>query len=315
MRWAVAVALSGCSFLPGAGSPPDATRDVIDAADVPPDMTLVPTCYDKWFDGSIRFNTPVAITEINDIGYDRDPWLPADELTIYFSSQRGSADLDSNVYVAKRSMIGGTFSTPVPAYEFNSLNGESKLSISADNKVAVVGSDRPGSSGIDVWESIRLNVTDQWPAMNRTNVMMVETAGNDHDPTLSANAQHLYLAPDLPGPQHLAMATRAGNGMFGPPVPITELNSTGGDGDPSPTPDERIIVFASFRTGVGLSDIYFATRATPSGTFSTPLLVPDVNTATYEGDPHLSTDGCRIYFARSPGNVDWDIYVATAQQD
>ena len=315
MRWFVVVALAGCRFLPGAaGSNDDAAIDAIDApVDIAIDMPAGANCYDKWFDNSIRFYTPVAVTSVNSNTYDRDPFLTADELTIYISTQRGTSDGSSRIYVAKRLNPTANFSTPVEASEFSSTMSESKLSISADNKVAVVGSNRVGSAAVDVWESIRLNVTDNWPAMNRTNVMMVETAGNEHDPTLSANAQHLYLAPDNVQPQRIAMSTRAGNGMFGPPVVFNELYSATGDADPSPTPDERILVFSSNRTGVGLGDVWYATRATSTGTFSAPKLVPDINTTVYEGDPHLSSDGCRIYFARSPGTNDWDIYQATAK--
>jgi len=316
VRWFVVVALAGCRFLPGAAGS-DREDAAIDAIDAPIDIVIdtLPgaNCYDKWLDDTIRFDTPVAVTAVNSTTYDRDPFLPADELTIYLSTQRGTSDGSSHIYVATRPNLTAAFSTPVEAYEFNSTMSESKLSISADNKVAVVGSNRVGSSGLDVWESIRLNVTDNWPAMNRTNVMMVETTGNDHDPTLSANGQHLYLAPDDVSPQRIRVATRGNNGMFGAPVTLNELYSGTGDADPSPTPDERIIVFASNRTGVGLADVWYATRATATGTFSAPRIVPDVNTGGYEGDPHLSADGCRIYFARSPGTNDWDIYVAAAK--
>ncbi|HEY5921470.1 MAG TPA: hypothetical protein VIV11_07355 [Kofleriaceae bacterium] len=308
------VVLAGCSYVPGTGRV-DARIDEA-AIDAPPDTaidsTFETTCYDQWLANTIRFDTPVPITEVNSAGYDRDPFLTDDELTVYVASGRGG---QGDVWIAKRLSVSGTFSTPVEASEFNSTSSESKLSMSADRKVAVVGSDRPGSTGLDVWESIRLSVTDPWPAMNRNNVMMVETAGNEHDPTLSANAQHLYLAPDNPAPQHLAMATRAGNGIFGPAVELTELNSGTGDADPSPTSDERILTFASNRTldGAGGGDVWYATRAMGSGPFNAPLPVPDINTTAAEGDPHVSANGCRIYFSRHLGNDNWDIFVATAQ--
>jgi hypothetical protein len=311
VRRVFVVALAGCSFSHGS-SPLDAGEDAPDVgSDAPVDTPLAKTCHDTWLDGTIHFGSPVPLTEVNSTSYDRDPFLTADERTLYLSSTRGSY---GDVWVAKRNTITDPFGTPTKASEFNSTSFESKLSISADGKIAVVGSDRLGSSGIDVWESIRLSVTDPWPAMNRTNVVMLDSAGADHDPTLSADGQRIYFAPDTPAPQHLAFATRGGNGMFGAPVALPELASGNGDADPSPTPDERILVFTSYRPliGGGNGDLWYATRASAFGLFSTPQPVPDLNTGGSEGDPHLSSDGCRIYFTRYVTGSDWDLFLATA---
>jgi hypothetical protein len=89
-----------------------------------------------------------------------------------------------------------------------------------------------------------------------------------------------------------------------------------GDADPSPTPDEQVLLFASNRpvlpSGPAAPNVWYATRPGSTGTFDAPLPVPDINTDMPEGDPHLSTDGCRIYFARDVGTTSFDIYVATA---
>jgi Tol biopolymer transport system component len=310
VRWLfVVVVIAGCGFEHGV-APGDA-RVVADTADAPVvDMNVGTTCYDQWLDGTIRFDTPVLLATINDnIAYDRDPFLAADELSIYFSTGRTGI---AKVFTAKRSSPNSDFGMPVEASEFSSTANEAKLSISADNKIAVVGSDRFGTTGgFDVWESIRTSTTAQWPAMNRTNVMMVETFGNEHDPTLSADGQHLYLAPDQPSPQRIAVATRGGDGMFGTPVTLANVNGTNGDGDPSPTPDERILAFSSNRSGSG--DMYYATRATATADFGAPQIIPDVNTSGPEGDPHVSTDGCRLYFARALVSFQYDLYMATAR--
>jgi hypothetical protein len=301
--------LAGCSFEHGIrGNDASVSADI----DAPADASSNATCYDQWLGGSIRFNAPVPLAIINDASvYDRDPFLTADELTIYFSTGRtGSA----KVFTATRASVANNFGPPTEASPFSSTANETKLSIAANELIAVVGSDRLGTSGgIDVWESIRTSTTQQWPAMNRTNVMMVDSAGNEQDPTLSADGQRLYLAPDQPSPQHLAVATRGGDGRFGPPVPLAQLASTSGDADPSPTPDERILAFASNRSGNG--DLYYATRATSNGTFGLPAAIPDVNTNAPEGDPHLSSDGCRLYFARAGAGYQYDLYLSTAQRD
>jgi hypothetical protein len=304
----VVTVLAGCRF-DHAAALGDATVSS-DMRDAPDDVSTNATCSDKWLAGTIHFGAAQLIANVNDSGtYDRDPFLPADELTIYFSTGRAG---NAKVFMASRANIASSFGTPQEASPFTSTSNDTKLSIASNGLIAVVGSDRPGGlGGIDVWESIRTSTTQQWPAMNRTNVMMVDSAGNDQDPTLSADGQHLYFAPDLPSPQHIAVSTRGGDGRFGPPVPLPQLDSAAGDADPSPTPDERVLAFASNRSGNG--DMYYATRAMSNIGFSAAALIPDVNTTGAEGDPHLSADGCRLYFARAVTGYQYDLYVATAQ--
>ncbi|NVB81845.1 MAG: hypothetical protein HOV81_25920 [Kofleriaceae bacterium] len=320
----VLVSLVGCGFPHGEAPTADA-RDAgpIDGkpdADIDGPASL--TCYDKWLDGSIRFDTAVPLATVNSPAYDRDPFLSDDELTLYFSSARATTSGPLDVWVVLRSSTADPFGTPTRATEFNSGDSESKLSITGNGLVAVVGSDRPGSTSasLDVWQSVRNTVNDAWPAMSRTHVMMVETSGSEHDPTISADGMHLYLAPDSPGPQHIVMSTRQSTGDFGAPMSLTELNTPSGESDPSPTPDERIIVFSSSRptAGAGAGNLYYATRAGNTGPFGAPRPVPDVNTNADEGDPHLTSDGCRLYFGRYTGpssaanQGDWDLFVATA---
>jgi Tol biopolymer transport system component len=323
LGWVV-VALTGCGFSHGTAPAGDA-RDggpLDGAIDADIDGPASSTCYAKWLDGSIRFDTAVPLVTVNSPAYERDPFLSDDELTLYFSSARPTTAGPLDIWVVLRSSTADPFGVPQRATELDSDDSESKLSITADGLVAFVGSDRPGSTNasLDVWQSVRNTITEPWPAMSRSHVMMVETSGSEHDPTISADGKHLYLAPDTPGPQHLAMSTRGPNGDFGPPMALTELNTSTGESDPSPTPDERIIVFSSNRATPGAAggNLYYATRPSSTGPFSTPRPVPDVNTDAAEGDPHLSSDGCRLYFGRytgissAPNQGDWDLFVATA---
>jgi hypothetical protein len=317
----VLVALAACTFRHGGLAPGDGGDDgpAIDAAidappDTPADGTTITNCYSKWLDDTIRFGAPVALATVNSAAYDRDPFLPAGELSIYFSTGRAGTQ-GSDIWMATRTDASASFGPPVEASAFNSTSNETKLSIDATNKIAVVGSDRPGSSGVDVWDTVRGAATDQWPAMQRIHVMTVETSGNDHDPTLSADGLRIYLAPDNPSPQHLVVATRVTTaGNFGAPTAITQLDSGTGDSDPSPTADERILVWSSFRAATPAGrNIWYATRSSPTAIFGTPHIVPDINTDLEDGDPHVSADGCQIYFARDIGGGDWELFVATAQ--
>jgi hypothetical protein len=319
MRWLLLVAICGCKFTPGAYARDgaieleDDATDLDAAADTSADATET-TCNSRWRNGTIRFGTPAILSSINSTAFDRDPFLAPDELTMWVSSGRAGGT-GGTVWIAKRSVATGPFDPAQVDTSFDSAGNETKLSMTADGLYAVVGSDRTGSAQVDVWEASRPTVDDNWSTMTRTHTMAVNTAVADHDPTVSADGLRLYVAP-ASGTQHISVATRADRtSNFSAPVELTELTSGSGDADPSPTPDEQILLFASNRPGV-VSDpmppnVYYATRASSTGAFDPPMIVPDINSDMPEGDPHLSTDGCRIYFARDIG-TNFEIFVATA---
>jgi hypothetical protein len=311
------MAAVGCRFTPGDFRGQDAAA--IDGDSSSPDDVLgvdAPTdCYQRWFAGTIRFDTPIEVPNVNSAVYDRDPFLSPDELTLWLSSGRNGTD--AAVYKAKRTNLTSTFSMPMIDTDFDSTDDESKLSITSNGLVAVVGSNRGSSQGIDVWETQRTTTGDNWPALSRSRTGNVNTNGADHDPTISADGLTLYLSPDTQSPQRLVSAKRTTvTGNFAAPVEITELNdASAGTADPSPSPDERIILFASGRTIAGgplEGNLWYSTRASKNVAWNAPTAVPDVNMDLPEGDPHLSTDGCRIYFSRDLGSDNWNLFVASA---
>ena len=188
-----------------------------------------------------------------------------------------------------------------------------------DGKYLVVASTQTGGAGgADAWDST-VNMT-AWGPLGRTHLMMVDDLNDQYDPMISSTGLHLYLAPSTAGTsrtQQLALATRmTSTDNFGAPNAITELNDpTSLTADPMVNADETVIVFTSGRNGtLGGGDLWYATRTSAGGAWSTPVKVPGVNTAANEGDPHLSGDGCRLYFASDrDAGMDWDLFVATAQ--
>lgn len=116
---------------------------------------------------------------------------------------------------------------------------------------------------------------------------------------------------------------RHGNGRFGPPEPVTELNSTLMDIQPNVRHDGREIVFASNRggpTAFGGQDLWTATRKSVNGPWSAPVnigtVANQINTAANETRPSLSWDGTTLYFGRAPGLPPTsDIFVATREKN
>jgi len=93
------------------------------------------------------------------------------------------------------------------------------------------------------------------------------------------------------------------------------VNATGvGDADPWINPDATEMYFASDRPGSTGFDIYRTTRSSPTGTFDTPAMLPELASSGVDDAPVVSADGLELFFAsnRSPmsGGRN-DIYHAT----
>jgi len=274
------------------------------------------TCLDHWLDGSVRFGAPVAIAEVNTANYERDPFLDADELTLYFSADRTGSFGGLDTWIATRAAITDVFGSPVHDVEASSSGSESKLSITDDGLVMVIATDRPGGAGgTDIWQATRTSTTHAWGPFDESHLSAVDDAASQYDPTFSLDGLHLYLAPyNGISPQQIAMASRASRTSdFSAPTAVAGLAGASNDADPALSVDERLIVFASTRSGgSGGTDIWYASRAGPGQAFDAPTVALDINATADDGDPWLSRDGCRLYFS-SKRTGSWDLYTATVR--
>ncbi len=99
-------------------------------------------------------------------------------------------------------------------------------------------------------------------------------------------------------------------GPFGPVRPLTELNSSADESDPELSSDGLEIFFRSTRmAGNGQPDLWRAVRASVDQPFDPPTPVTELNTANWEGDPALSSDGLTLWY--TGGAFPVDIYRAT----
>ncbi|MGE5181314.1 MAG: hypothetical protein ACM31C_04605 [Acidobacteriota bacterium] len=288
---------------------------LVAACGTDPGITGARSCWSAWQTGTIRFAPPALLDAVSSPSYDRDPSLTADELVMYVSSTRSPSTSD-DLWVATRATRDDAWSAPELDTALSSPASETKISFTADGLYAVLGSSRDGGTGaLDVWETTRASTTDAWATPVQTSMAAVNTVYDDHDPEISADGLHLYLAPSAPGLQHLVVAARGAlDEPFAAPAPLLELDSGSGDSDPTVSPDETVIVFSSQRGGAGYGggNLWYAARAAPGEPFGAPQPVPDVNGARDEGDGHLTSDGCTLYFASDAG-TSWDIYTAAAR--
>jgi Tol biopolymer transport system component len=266
-------------------------------------------CLARWRDGTVMLGDPAQLAALGSSASDRDPYVSPDELTIYFSSDRNGAQ-GTDVYAATRASIAASFAAPQRRSDLSSALTDSRFSTTSDELVGVVASDRTGTEGsTDLWIATRANRASPFGSFSQTGMANINTAGGELDPELAADGLRVYLA--IGSPQRIAVSARSGPaGTFGIPQPLGELLSNAGDADPSLSSDELVLLFTSRRPGgAGIGDLWYATRASSAAPFGAPVRVPSVNTIADDGDPSLSADGCRLYFA-SLRTGDWELFVA-----
>jgi hypothetical protein len=314
---AILVTLAGCRQLFDL-EPPDRVADagIVDAPDARGDASTITGCWPKWLDGTVRFDPPTQIVISNPGIYDRDPYVTADERTMYFSSSRGGGMGSLDIWVATRPTPMTSFSPPTNVAALNESQADIRVTLTGDGMTLFMSSNRSlGMGSVDIWMSTLMVVSQIWSAPQSAGLDDVNDADAQHDPWISDDGLRLYLAPLVGSSQSIVVASRSMTAAsFGFPGPVPGLDAmVGNKADPALSPDERVILFTIAGSGPGpTSDIYYATRSGASLAFATPLLVPDINSVDIDGDPMPSRDGCRLYFASERGG-DFDIYVAAVR--
>lgn len=293
----------------GSNAPSDTLIDSV-ASETPPTA-----CIQKWLDGGFDLGGIDDLESIATTSIERDPFFAPDEQTVYFSSNRNGS-LAMDIYRATRSSPTGDFSTATKYASANSDADDSKMSMTQDGLYLVVATNKGGTNGSqDLLDASRSANSGSFSTLARTYTATVNTGADELDGFVTLDGLNLYLAASVNGFQRIAVASRSSRtSPFSAANVIPSLNSGGGDADPTVSADGRVIIYASIRTGSGQggTNLWYATRASASGTFGTPLPVPDINGATNDGDPWLSLDGCRLYWA-SDRSGDYDLYVGTLQ--
>jgi WD40-like Beta Propeller Repeat len=275
-------------------------------------------CLQHWLDGNPAVSSAQELTALSSSGSDRDPWISADGLRLYFARNPGSQGM-SDIYLATRS-AGQSFTTASAVVNLDRSDAdESRAALSGDEKALVLSSNRPtgaSSQRFEVYITTRPALTVDFgsPSANDPRVAMLNAdAANHFDPFLTADGLKLYLAPTSGpmGRQEIRRATRAtSTANFGDSSPVTELNGMTSSSDPALSLDERIIVFSG-KMGNQSTDLYYATRASATAAFGSPKPVPMVNSGSNDGDPMLSADGCELYFASERNGGKYHLFHAT----
>jgi Tol biopolymer transport system component len=263
-------------------------------------------------------------TGFSDVG----PGISKDGRSLYFGSDRPGGFGGFDLWVSQRATPSDSWGPPINLGSTINTNAEELVpAFSRDGHWMFFNSSRTGSFGsLDVWASYRRHTQDDFGWMTPVNLgANINTSGLDagasylpNDDEHGDNGAVLYFGSDRPsgmGLVDLYASTKDSNGLFGPPVPLSELNTSFSEQRPSIRHDGLEIFFYSNRPGgIGMTDLWVATRDTLGHVWSAPTnLGPEVNSVSTDFHPSISSDGRSLYFASGrpggPGLV--DLYVIT----
>jgi hypothetical protein len=266
---------------------------------------------------------PAAMVEgVNSDAQDGCPIQSPDGLSLYMASTRTGGQGGIDIWVAHRASTDSPWGAPenLPA-PVNSASDDFCPTPTRGGRLFFVSRRvTPGvTCGMGDIYLTRMNPGQGWQEPEHLGCEAdggPNTALDEQGPSyVKTGGPALYFSS---GPD-IYVSKRHGHGRFGPPRPVTELNSTATDIQPNVRRDGREIVFASNRggpTAFGGQDIWTATRKSVNGSWSAPVNIGTaenrINTAANETRPSFSWDGRTLYFGRAPGlPVTSDIWMST----
>ena len=302
-----AVVLLAC----GADAPTDADRSAVEPR-------LKSSTDAEW-------SAPVNLGPVvNSAANDNNATLTADELTMYFTSNRPGGLGLADIWVTRRASRNSPWEPPVnlgPPINTPFVDGASALS--PDGHLLFIHSNRPGTmGGNDIWLAHRSGSKDglEW----ETPIPLgpdVNTADDEQGPE--------YVASDRGGALYFNRGNQAlsrsdlyrvgidrDGETDGPAQPLTELNApTNNDAAPGVRADAREILFWSGRAdGLGGTDIWQSTRQSANHPWSPPHNPgPPLNSPADDLHPELTQDARTLYLTslRPGGFGGGDLWVST----
>ncbi len=255
---------------------------------------------------------------VNSSVWDFTPSVSADNLTLYFSSNRPGGYGNPDIWVTTRATTSDPWEEPMNMdATINTPSRDRHPSISLDGLTLFFSSDRPGGYGErDLWVTTRSATSEPWSEPVNLGPT-VNSSSNDVGPSISADGLELFFLSNRSGgqgDQDTWVTTRTTTSdPWAEPVNLgPDLNSPLKDGQPDISADGLILFFRSRKPGTyGGSDIWFSKRATIKDDWGMPVHPgPPVNTTASDSGPSISADGSILYFhsTRAGGLGDYDLW-------
>ena len=159
--------------------------------------------YETYYQSGEGWAAPQHVScVVNSAGSEFSPsYVAAGGGMLFFSSNRGSGGKHA-IYVSIRGS-DGEWQQPVPVAELNAPGYNTfRPNASADGREIVFDSDRPTSTGADIWFAYRANVNAPWSAPERLpggGGTAVNSAAGETRASLSRDGQRLYFGSNRNG--------------------------------------------------------------------------------------------------------------------
>jgi len=150
----------------------------------------------KRADPSLSFTASSLVGGVNGTESDHMPWLPLDELTIYFTSSRYGTGipLGYNIWVATRASRSNAFGAPRLVSELNSASSDEGASLTKDELTVFFASDRASSGNFDIWTATR--ASKAVPFTTPVSVPGVNSPDDEFNVAVTADGQELFFSSD-----------------------------------------------------------------------------------------------------------------------
>lgn len=153
-------------------------------------------------------------------------------------------------------------------------------------------SDRAGAN--DLWTSRRASTSDPWPAP--TPMTDLNSTSVEEHPFVTSDGLRIYFMSERSAERDLYVASRADrDSRWGNIALFDHANTTFEEDMGSISADELVLMFSSKRLG-STDDLFESRRSDPSQPWSTPRFVDELDTQSYERQPHLDDYGVVLYF-------------------
>lgn len=247
------------------------------------------------------FDMVMPVPNVNGTLDDMGARLSHDQLTMYLQSNRNGASYQ--LFTTTRATTSSPWGVPVMNAATISFTGDEKPTVSPDELTLIMDAATGVSGQTHLWKFSRASTSSPWGAPQA----IAATAGmpneNERDPFLDDGGSSLYFTSDrLTGSLDIFLSPRMADGSFGAPSEVVGVNDgQSTEGNPTVSEDGRTMFFFSNRQAQGSNgnDVFVATRPVPSGAFSTPTPVDELNTSKNDEPSYLTPDHCALYYARS----------------
>lgn len=258
------------------------------------------------------FGAAVAVAELNTIdAAEEDPALTADQLEIFFVSNRLGGVGGNDIYTATRGSTTEPWGPVSNVAELNTIEGETHPHVAPDGLSMYLSSNRAGGLGAaDIYFTSRMARTDPWGPPTR--VLELSSATGDFSAFPDPSGLILVLASNRTGTIDLFLSTRlAVTDAWRGPAAIGTVNTASNDQDGVLADGGKALYFA---TGTGAmvsgNELMVSTRPSIDVAFGPATPVSELNTMMNELDPWIADDQRTIYFNSDRAGTE-DLHVAT----